>query len=159
MLIIFTISVVAILLFCLLIMCSQINKYKRKAGSYYELSRKHLEMFHTMNQWVRIIQDEKSIPVYLEKKGFKRIAIYGMGFIGETLYDELKDTPVKVIYGIDGAKDKVYADIPLFYPDDELPKIDAVIVTSIYYYEDIKKKLEHKVICPILSFELMLYDI
>ena len=140
-------------------MRSQINKYKRKAGSYYELSRKHLEMFHTMNQWVRIIQDGKSIPVYLEKKGFKRIAIYGMGFIGETLYDELKDTPVKVIYGIDGAKDKVYADIPLFYPDDELPKIDAVIVTSIYYYEDIKKKLEHKVICPILSFELMLYDI
>ena len=120
----------------------------------WKMSDKHLELFLMMNEWVRIKQEGKNIPDYLET-----IAIYGMSYVGERLLKELQNTAITVKYGIDKKADEIYSDIDVVFPDSELEYVDAIIVTSIGYMEEVKKLLVKKIACPIISLKDILYDI
>lgn len=124
---------------------------KEKVDYKSRMSEKHLALYLMMNQWVKVKQDNKSIADYLEKKGYKEIAIYGMNYVGETLMDELANSNVKVKYGIDKNADMIYSDIDVVTPDDELGSVDAVIVTAITFFSEIEENLSEKIDCPILS--------
>lgn len=123
------------------------------------MSDKHLALFLMMNQWVKVKQDGKNLADYFVKAGYKRIAVYGMSYVGETLLDELKDTEVSVAYGIDKNADSIFADIDVVSPDDDLKEIDAVVVTSITFFDEIEEMLEKKINCPIISLEDILYEV
>lgn len=62
-----------------------------RAEKIQEKSNKHLALFLMMNNWVRVKQEGKNLSSYLKEQGYKRIAIYGMSFAGETLVNELMD--------------------------------------------------------------------
>lgn len=123
------------------------------------LSDKHLALFLLMNQWVRIKQDGKNVSSYFTNNGYKKIAIYGMSYVGETLLDELKNSKVEVAYGIDKNSDGIYADVDIVSSDGDLKDVDAIVVTAITHFDDIKEKLSNKVSCPIISLEDILYEI
>lgn len=123
------------------------------------MSDKHLSLFLMMNQWVKVKQEGKNLAEYLQKNGYKEIAIYGMSYAGETLVDELKDTEVKVAYGIDRKAEDIYANVEMFSLEDDLARVDAVIVTAITFFDEIEEKLSEKLDCPILSLEDILYEV
>ena len=77
------------------------RKYIEKIKKEEICSQKHLEIVKMYDRWVTIKQRGRSIADYLKEYGYYSIAIYGMSFVGETLYDELKDTGVSVKYAID----------------------------------------------------------
>ena len=112
-----------------------------------------------MNEWLRIKQDNKSIAEYLEKEGYKEIAVYGINYAGETLVRELESSAVSVKYGIDRNADKICTEIEVITPERELPKVDAVIVTAITFFDEIEEQLSTQIDCPILSLEDILYEI
>ena len=89
----------------------------------------------------------------------KRIAVYGMSYAGETLIEELKGTRVEVIYGIDKNADKIFSTVDVISMDDSFENVDAVIVTAITFYDEIKDKLSKKVDCQIISLEDVLYEV
>lgn len=120
---------------------------------------KHLALYLMMNQWVKVKQENKSLADYLERNGYKEIAIYGMNYAGETLLSELAGSGVKVKYGIDQKANEKYLDIDVVSPDDDLPDVDAVIVTAITFFDEIEEKLLEKLDCPILSLEDILYEV
>lgn len=124
-----------------------------------QLSDKHLALFLMMNQWVKVKQEGKNLSSYFVKNGYKRIAIYGMSYAGETLLDELKNSEIQVAYGIDRNADTMYADIDIVSMDDIVDEVDAVVVTAITYFDEIESGLSEKVSCPILSLEDILYDV
>ena len=66
-------------------------------GKTQEMSDKHLALFLMMNQWVKVKQEGKNLASYFEKNGYKKIAIYGMSYAGETLLEELKDSEINVV--------------------------------------------------------------
>lgn len=134
----------------------KVSESEKKQKAYAD---KHLELFLLMNQWVRVKQENRSIADYLQKKGFSTIAIYGMSYAGETLFNELEDSMIKVKYGIDKMADSVYSDIDIVSPESELEEVDAIIVTAITFFESIEKMLMEKVHCPILSLEDILYEV
>lgn len=123
------------------------------------LSDKHLELFLMMNQWVKVKQDGKHLADYLEREGYKNIAIYGMSYAGETLVKELKNTNINVAYGIDKKGEAVYADVEVFSLEDEFEKVDAVIVTAITFFDEIEQELSEKLDCAIISLEDILYEV
>lgn len=123
-----------------------------------KMSKKHLELFLMMNQWVKVKQEGKNLAEFFEKNDYKRIAIYGMSYVGKTLLDELRDTDVEVSYGIDREIDSIYLDLDIFTMEDKLEKPDAVVVTAISFFDELKEKLEEKLDCPILSLEDILYE-
>lgn len=123
------------------------------------LADKHLALYLMMNQWVKVKQENKSIADYLEQHGYKEVAIYGMNYAGETLYNELEGTGVKVKYAIDKNADQKYVDVDVISPEDDLSDVDAIIVTAITFFDEIEAKLTEKIGCPILSLEDILYEV
>lgn len=82
-----------------------------------------------------------------------------MSYAGETLIDELKDTGIEVVYGIDQKADTIYADVEVLSMDDSLEDVDVVIVTAITFFDEIETKLSEKLDCPIISLEDILYEV
>lgn len=123
------------------------------------MSDKHLALFLMMNQWVKVKQEGKSPVTYLEKNDYKKIAIYGMSYAGETLLEEFRDSEVAVAYAIDRNADGIYTDVDVVSMEDELAPVDAVVVTAIAFFDEIEEKLSEKLDCPILSLEDILYEV
>lgn len=125
-----------------------------------ESADKYYLYFLMANQWIKLKQSGAAIEDYFTKNGYEKIAIYGMAQLGETLYQELAQTSVEVPYAIDASPGRSfvhYCDI--LSPEEELPDVDAVIVTPIPYFKSIKRKLSKKLACPIISLEDVLYTL
>ncbi len=129
---------------------------KEEAQAY---SSKCIALFQMMNKWVKVKQEGKNLEVYFKKEGYKKIAIYGMSFVGETLLNELKDTGIQVAYGIDQNADMIYADVDVVTVEDNLEEVDAVVVTAITFFDEIEEMLAGKVSCQIISLEDILYEV
>ena len=112
-----------------------------------------------MNQWVNIKQEGKNLSTYFLKNGYKRIAIYGMSYAGETLFKELKGTEVKVIYAIDKNAKNIYSNVNIVSLEDSLEEVDVVVITAITFLEEIENQLSKKLTCPLLSLEDILYEV
>ena len=134
------------------------RKMEKKIDYKAKMSDKHLALFLMMNEWVRIKQENKSIAEYLEKEGYKEIAVYGMNYAGETLVRELAGSAVDVKYGIDRNADNICTEINVVTPEEELAKVDAVIVTAIAFFDEIEEQLSAQMDCPVLSLEDILYE-
>ena len=120
---------------------------------------KHLALFLMMNEWVKVKQQGKNLADFFVKNGYKKIAIYGMSYAGETLVDELKGSEVTVAYGIDKNADSLYADVEIVSMEDDLEEVDAIVVTAITFFDEIEEKLAEKVDCEIISLEDVLYEV
>lgn len=132
---------------------------KDKSDKIQKMSDKHLSLFLMMNQWVKVKQEGKNLASYFEKNDYKNIAIYGMSYAGETLVNELKGTNVSIAYGIDKKADLIYADVDVVSIDDDMEPVDAVVVTAITFFDEIKEKLSKKYDCPVISLEDVLYEV
>ena len=121
------------------------------------MSDKHFALFLLMNQWVKVKQDGKNLASYFEKNGYKKIAIYGMSYAGETLVNELKDSQIELKYGIDKNANHLYAEMDIVTLDEEFENVDVVVVTAITFFDEIKEELAGKIECPIVSLEDILY--
>lgn len=135
------------------------RKMAKTAKKNKKMSDKHLALFLMMNQWVKVKQEGKTLDLYFKKNGYKKIAIYGMSYVGGTLVDELKGTGIEVAYGIDKNVDGIYSDIDIFAPSDNLDDVDAVVVTPIFFVDEIEEMLSARMNCPIISLEDILYEI
>lgn len=116
------------------------------------------EMYYSLLlQWIVNLESGKTIEKYLLRHGFSNIAIYGVGEVGKRVSEELKDTNVKMVYAIDREAVSGTLDVNTYHmKDDVLPDVDAVIVTPIFHYRKIAKKLKKKVDCPIISLETII---
>lgn len=100
--------------------------------------------FHILNKWLQIKNRGCSLKPYFEDNFFSKVAIYGLGAIGERLYEELQSEGIEVAYGIDqNAKNIHINGLEMRTLEEELPMVDVVIVTPIAFYE-IEKSLYKK---------------
>lgn len=132
---------------------------KKKVAEKQMLADKHLALFLLMNQWVGIKQREESIAEYLVNKGYHKIAIYGMSYVGETLVCELKNSEVNVMCAIDKNAEQIYSEVNIITSDDNIPDVDAIVVTAITAFDEIEEILSAKTNADILSIEDILYEI
>ena len=131
------------------------KKLKRKDDG---LKKVH-ELYMAFDQWLGIRQEGKTLVEYFHQQNFKTIAIYGMKELGEHLYEELKDSDITVKYIIDKNADCIYSDVDVITPDDDLEQVDVIVVTAIYYFDEIEEMLSQKVDYPIISLEDILYEV
>lgn len=137
-----------------------IGKISGKSKNLYQtLTDKHMALYLMMNQWVKVKQEGKNLADYFKEHDYKTIAVYGMSYAGERLVDELEGSEVVIKYGIDKNAEGIYTDIDIVKPDENLEEVDAIVVTSIFYMDEITKMLEPKVSCPIISLEDILYEV
>lgn len=104
-------------------------------------------------RWLALKQRGMDTAAYLMDKGYRSIAIYGMGDLGERFADEVLNTDVSVAYAIDRTRKESYSGIKIKGINETLPRVDAVIVTAVYDFWEIKPILMDKFKCPIISLE------
>lgn len=120
---------------------------------------KFKEYYNILNQWISIKNEGKSISDYFKQKDINKIAIYGMGELGNNLLKELDNTGITVCYGIDQNSAYTYSKLILKNVNDDLPEVDAIVVTPIFAYKEIYDKLSVKVDYPIISIEDIIYGL
>lgn len=133
--------------------------YKRKYNEMIRLSDKHLEMFLVMDKWFQNEYRGKKIANYLRDNGFYNITIYGMGYIGRNLYKYLKKEGFEVSNLIDQNNNKSVEGRKISSINDERMPTDAVIVTAIYYFEELENELKMKFKEPVFSFADIVYKL
>lgn len=135
------------------------RKMARLIKSEKNKSDKHLRLFFVMCTWMTAVQRGKKIKNYFVENSYKNVAIYGMSYIGQLLQRELEKENINVIYGIDTCAGDIEVDLEMYSPDDVLPQADVIIVTPVFFYNEIKNKLEKRVKCSIISFDEVLSDV
>ena len=89
--------------------------------------------------------------------GYQSIAIYGYGMLGRHLVHQLGKAGINVKYAIESQKGKDAADdMEIYSLNDNLPAVEAVIVTVLYEYEEICDALKHKIETNILPITKLL---
>ena len=116
-------------------------------------------LYNVFDRWLQIRQEGRTLAEYFMKHNYKTVAIYGMKELGERLIDELKDSDITVGYAIDKSADEIYADVDIVTPDDELEPVDVIVVTAIYYFDEIADMLSEKVDYPVVSLEDIVYEL
>ncbi len=125
-----------------------------------KMSGKFSALFHMMNQWVKVKQAGKNLSSYFLKNNYKKIAVYGMGYAGKALLEELRATEINVVYGIDRKAEDLHMDIHIVSPDAPFPEgADAVVVTAVDSFEEIEESLSKKTDCPIISLEEIVFEV
>lgn len=123
-----------------------------------EVIKKNDAIINVMSRWVSIQNAGCRIENILCDMGCDQIAIYGMGHIGKLLYEQLYGSRVNVSYVIDQNKCDYGIDVPAYTYEDMLPHVNAVIVTPIYYFDEICEMLERKLMeTLIIPFDDILY--
>lgn len=120
---------------------------------------KNAAVIDILARWISIMQDGKSLTEYFEKYQYKTVAIYGMHYVGERLYNELTKAGIEVKYAIDQVRTISAVGVEVRKPGDYLDEVEAVIVTPVYYFQQIQEKLADVLACPIISFDEILDEV
>ncbi len=134
------------------------RKEKEKRLSEFKTYKKFEALYHLMNQWMSLYEMGVNVSELLLAAGYKKIAIYGMADVGKHLYHALQGSAVEVCYGIDRGKSGQYESIEVKKPEEELAEVDAIIVTAVVDFEEIKGSLQKKKSVPVISLEEILYE-
>lgn len=135
------------------------NEFNKKAIKEAKYAQKHLAIMQIMNQWIIVKQKNKTLVDFFTHNNYKKIAVYGMSYLGERLVDELEGSDISIIYAVDKNAENIYAPFDVMKPDDALPEVDALIVTPFFFFDEIERELESKVDCPIVSIEDVVYGV
>ncbi len=113
--------------------------------------------FSILEQWLSNKQSDIKLEEYLASQKYCKVAIYGMGVLGNLLYQELRNTRIQVSYAIDRNGDEMYFEVPVLNPSDEYDEVDAIIVTAILDYEKIGANIKKKTHADVISLEDVIY--
>lgn len=134
--------------------------FQLNMNSYVRAERdKYFALFLILEQWLSNKQNHREVEDYLEWKGCRCIAIYGMSVLGNLLYQDLKDSAIQIKYAIDRNSNDMYFDIPVVRPSDSYREVDVIIVTAVADYDKIQRYIKKKSRIPILSIEDVVYGV
>ena len=108
--------------------------------------KKFETMFKYTELWLRIKQQGYTLADFFTQRGAEKIAVYGMGFLGCDLYDELEEAGIEIAYVMDKQPQTIDKIVPVVNADENLPCVDAIVVTAISIEEKIREWLQS--LCP-----------
>ena len=120
---------------------------------------KFQSMFHVMLDWMKFRNQGIGLSKFFEKKNYFNVAIYGMGYIGECIYDELRESSISVKYGIDKTAVDFKGELSVFRVQDKLEPVDAVVLTIAGDKDLYTKLIKGKLDCPVWGVSEILLDL
>lgn len=129
-------------------------------SSVLELERnlqKSVLFYWILIRWMDLKIRGYGIAYVLSKMKYCNIAVYGYAELGQLLCRELADTDIRISYLLDKKiKDTGSGNLPIYVPRSGLPNVDAIVVTAVYYFDEIKKELSQMGYQNVISFRKLL---
>ena len=121
--------------------------------------QKYKHYYNLLNKWIVLVHKGLSIEKYFLKYKLNNIAIYGMGEIGTRLYEELIHTNISIKYAIDSNVTRYSDIIKVVSLDDVLEPVDAIVVTTLSFFNEVYKKIKKKVDYRIISLDSIISEV
>lgn len=123
---------------------------------YIDFLEKYRTMFFIYDKWMSLESRKKCLSAYLYKQKVRKVAVYGMGYIGKQLVDRLKGTEVLVCGSIDRNAAFIDAGIPIvrFEEFDEKPEL--IIVTVLENTKKIVQDIEERIKVSVVTIQQLL---
>lgn len=87
--------------------------------------------------WLRMSQEGRNLTEFFWGKGYKAVGIYGMGYMGKLLYEELKEGGIGVSCLMENQAGR-YQDMNILQIGDNSARFDVMVVTLANLYLGIK---------------------
>lgn len=136
-----------------------IRKYLMELKSRKVFTERLQYIIRVYDVWMMMKREGKSVEKYLQEHGINSIAIYGMSELGNRLYQELKDSLIEIKYGMDMNAGIQLKDLRVIRPKDNDENVDAVVVTALTTFDDVKIGLRQKGYTNILALDEILYNL
>ena len=121
---------------------------------------KNKKYFKLYENWMILLERGDSVKRFFKERNIKEIAVYGYGNIGMHFIEQLSGSDVSIKYVIDRRKgDILTGNIPCCQPSDNIPNVDAIIVTPICEYPQIRDMLKASTAAEIISIEDIIYEL
>jgi len=110
--------------------------------------------------WLKLKNQGSSVAEHIKNTGAKRIAVFGLEETGRLLVDDLCESDIKVEYAIElDNPSYVHETLEVYrLHDDELPKVDLIVVCPPYELEDAKHELWGQTKANIISLESLIVE-
>ncbi len=115
--------------------------------------------YNILNQWMIHLHQNRKIDEFFIQRGYQKIAIYGMGELGNRLYEELENSRTEILYVIDQDAPSIVVDVEVKEPSEILEEVDVIIVTAVFDFEEIVKDLRNITSCPVISLEEVMKEL
>lgn len=110
--------------------------------------------------YLNMLYDKKNkVEQYLISQKFNVVAIYGMNRIGFSFARFLRDTKIRVCYGIDRNQNKIDDFVEIRSPEMVSNEPDVIIVTAEFDYQEIYVKIKKIVDKPVIKLSNLLEEI
>lgn len=132
-------------------------KYKFTKKAVDDKNKRYLQLF---DKWMILMERGDTIEQFFKERNIKEIAVYGYGNIGKHLVKQLSDSNINIKYVIDKRKDSIVMDnISCYQLSDNMPTVDAIVITPICEYTKIKNALNEVTSAEIISIEDIVYEL
>lgn len=113
----------------------------------------YMKYYRLLEVWMQNLENGKKMEYYFQYNNYNQIALYGMGKMANHVIKELENSNIQIAYSID-RNPSISADIPILSIDEKIfPAVDAIIVTPIYDFPDIERKLSQIIDIPIIPLD------
>ena len=109
-----------------------------------------------MNGLLRLYDNDISLGDQLLVRGYRKVAVYGIGMVGKHLIAKLKRDGLMPVFAIDQSRNALAEGFPLLSLEDEAMLTDIIIVTVVHDYSHIEMELKKRYTCPIISLQMLL---
>lgn len=130
------------------ILVSTVNDYKKRM-------ERNLSNMVLLNDWLELLYSGGNIEQYFNCKGYKKIMIYGNGYVGRRLTQALTDSDIEVAAIMDKSVTADQNGI-VIGADSEIPNVDCIVITPVYYYDEILGLLREKTNVPLVSMKTVI---
>lgn len=126
---------------------------------YFNKLNQYMQYLYIMEQISRCENRKKGLSYFLERKGIRNIALYGYGYIGRVLCDNLLcNDAIAVDYIIDRNAAYIEAERPVYTVEMELPMVDAVIVSLVANEQEVIELVKKKGFKDVWSIKQILSE-
>lgn len=129
------------------------------------VTERYMSYYQLTSKWLEESFRGHRIADVLIKMGYRNIAVYGKGSLGRLLSEGIRGSDVKITCWIEKDTEEQYEDadgikVISIHDIKECQSADAVIVTPVFDYAEIKDELEQNDCdAEILSLEDIIFDL
>ena len=114
-----------------------------------------------LDKWLSKDNWSEKFISFASKNNIKKIGIYGYSVLGKQLFRELSTKEKIDIECIIDKRDLSKANVPVaaIKSSEEIPKLDAIVVTAVEYYNEIYLSLKNRTDAKIYSLEHLIDEL
>lgn len=116
------------------------------------------EFYHIFDQWLTLIEDGVGIDSILERRGYYKVAVWGMGTMAMHFFKALEHSKVSVEYAVDKSAKEYYTNVKVISEDEICRHVDAIVYTNPDENLEKIQVVADKLNCDVVSLADVIFD-